>query len=55
VLKTAYANYDLENTIQLITGGDGNCWVRRSFDRLEINQVFQLVLSQIAYDALNLV
>jgi len=42
VLKTAYAYYDLENTIQLITGGDGNCWVRRSFDRLEINQVFQL-------------
>jgi hypothetical protein len=42
VLKTAYANYDLENTTQLVIGGDGNSWVRHSFDRLEIKQVFQL-------------
>jgi len=42
LLKTAYANYDLENTTQLVTGGDGNTWVRYSFARLEIKQVFQL-------------
>lgn len=42
LLKVAYANYDLENTEQLVIGGDGNSWVRHSFDRLEIDQVFQL-------------
>jgi len=43
LLKAAYVNYDLENTQQLIVGGDGNSWVRQSFDRFEINQVFRCV------------
>ena len=42
LLKSAYAHYDLEKTTQLVVGGDGNTWVRHSFDRFEIEQVFQL-------------
>ena len=32
LLKTAYKHYDLTNTAQLMVGGDGNSWVRHSFD-----------------------
>lgn len=42
LLKTAYAHYDLENTSRLVLGGDGNSWVRHSFDRFEMEHVFQL-------------
>lgn len=42
LLKSAYAHYDLENIAQLVIGGDGNSWVRHSFDRIEKEQVFQL-------------
>lgn len=34
LLKTAYTHYDLSNTKQLVVGGDGNRWVRQSFDML---------------------
>ena len=42
LLKVAHSNYDLANTKQLIIGGDGNRWVRQSFDRFDIQQEFIL-------------
>ena len=42
MLKAAYENYDLDNTTQLITGGDGGRWVRQSFDYLDLPQEFVL-------------
>jgi hypothetical protein len=42
VLKTAHRYYDLENTQLLITGGDGNQWVRHTFQRFEQPQEFVL-------------
>jgi len=42
ILRTAHQAYHLENTKLLITGGDGNQWVRHSFDRLDIRQEFVL-------------
>jgi hypothetical protein len=42
VLKTAHRFYDLEQTRLLITGGDGNQWVRNTFQRFEIPQEFVL-------------
>jgi hypothetical protein len=42
LVKEMYATYDLESVEQLITGGDSNTWVRHSFDRLGIPQIFQL-------------
>jgi len=42
VLMTAHRNYDLEPTQLLIVGGDGNQWVRNSFDRFAIKQEFLL-------------
>jgi hypothetical protein len=42
VLKTAHRYYDLEQTRLLITGGDGNQWVRRTFQRFELPQEFVL-------------
>ena len=36
VLKTAHRYYDLEQTRLLVTGGDGNQWVRHTFQRFEI-------------------
>ncbi len=42
VLKTAHRYYDLEETKLLITGGDGNQWVRRTFQRFEQPQEFVL-------------
>ena len=42
VLKTAYRYYDLEQTRLLISGGDGNQWVRRTFQRFELPEEFVL-------------
>ena len=42
VLKTAHRYYDLEQTRLLITGGDGNQWVRHTFQRFELPQEFVL-------------
>ncbi len=42
VLKAAHRYYDLEQTRMLISGGDGNQWVRRTFQRFELQQEFVL-------------
>ncbi len=42
VLMKAHLHYDLEQTKMLITGGDGNQWVRQTFNRLDISQEFIL-------------
>lgn len=42
ILRTAHQVYHLENTKLLVTGGDGNQWVRHTFDRLAIQQEFVL-------------
>ena len=42
VLREAHLCYDLEETKLLISGGDGNQWVRHTFDRLQIHQEFIL-------------
>lgn len=42
ILREAHLYYDLSQTQLLISGGDGNQWVRHSFDRLEIPQEFIL-------------
>jgi hypothetical protein len=42
LLKTAYAHYDLSNTTQMMVGGDGNRWVRQSFEMLGIPNEFVL-------------
>jgi hypothetical protein len=42
ILRTAHLKYDLSQTKLLITGGDGNHWVRHSFDRLGVKQEFIL-------------
>ena len=42
VLKTAHRHYDLEQTKLLISGGDGNQWVRRTFQRFGLQQEFVL-------------
>lgn len=42
VLKTAHTYYDLEQTKLLVTGGDGNQWVRHTFQRFELPQEFVL-------------
>lgn len=42
LLKKAHQYYDLETTQILITGGDGNAWVRHSFERFEVKQEFVL-------------
>jgi hypothetical protein len=42
VLREAHLCYDLERTKLLISGGDGNQWVRHTFDRLQIQQEFFL-------------
>jgi hypothetical protein len=42
ILRTAHQVYDLENTKLLVTGGDGNQWVRHTFDRIDIHQEFVL-------------
>ena len=40
--QEAHRTYDLSGTQRLISGGDGNEWVRHSFDRLELPQEFVL-------------
>ena len=42
IVREAHLYYDLRGTQILISGGDGNQWVRHSFDRLEIPQEFVL-------------
>jgi len=42
LLKAAHSHYDLGSTRLLVVGGDGAEWVRHSFDRLELPQLFQL-------------
>ena len=42
ILRTAHLKYDLSQTKRLISGGDGNHWVRHSFDRLGVKQEFVL-------------
>ena len=42
MLRTAYENYDLNMTTQMIVGGDGGSWVSRSFDLLSLPREFVL-------------
>jgi hypothetical protein len=42
IVREAHLSYDLSQTQILISGGDGNQWVRQSFDRLDIQQEFVL-------------
>jgi hypothetical protein len=42
LLKTAYEHYDLSNTKQMMVGGDGNRWVRQSFDMIGLPSEFVL-------------
>jgi hypothetical protein len=42
LLKAAHQAYDLSQTCLLVTGGDGNQWVRQSFHRLGIPEEFIL-------------
>lgn len=42
ILREAHLAYDLSQTQILICGGDGNQWVRHSFDRMELPQQFVL-------------
>jgi hypothetical protein len=42
ILREAHRTYDLSQTRILICGGDGNQWVRHSFDRMELPQHFVL-------------
>jgi|GEM_PF-237322 len=42
ILRETHRYYDLSETKMLICGGDGNQWVRHSFDRMEIPQEFVL-------------
>jgi len=42
MLKTAYQHYDLSITDQMVVGGDGNRWVRHSFDLLALPTEFVL-------------
>jgi hypothetical protein len=42
ILREAHLAYDLSQTQILISGGDGNQWVRHSFDRMDLPQQFVL-------------
>jgi hypothetical protein len=42
ILREAHLAYDLSQTKILISGGDGNQWVRHSFDRMDLPQQFVL-------------
>jgi hypothetical protein len=42
ILRETHVYYDLEKTNMLITGGDGNQWVRHSFERIGLPQEFVL-------------
>ena len=42
IVRETHLYYDLSETKMLISGGDGNQWVRHSFDRMDIPQEFVL-------------
>jgi hypothetical protein len=42
IVREAHLTYDLSQTQILISGGDGNQWLRQSFDRMDIQQEFVL-------------
>jgi hypothetical protein len=42
ILREAHVAYDLTQTRILISGGDGNQWVRHSFDQMDLPQQFVL-------------
>jgi len=42
LLKAAHQHYDLSTTDQVMVGGDGNRWVRQSFDLLNLPREFVL-------------
>jgi len=42
IVRETHLYYDLSETKMLISGGDGNQWVRHSFDRMELPQEFIL-------------
>jgi hypothetical protein len=42
ILREAHLAYDLSQTQILISGGDGNQWVRHTFDRMNLPQQFVL-------------
>jgi hypothetical protein len=42
ILREAHLAYDLSQTKILISGGDGNQWVRHSFERMDLPQQFVL-------------
>jgi hypothetical protein len=42
LLREAHLTYDLSQTRILISGGDGNAWVRHSFDQMDLPQQFVL-------------
>jgi hypothetical protein len=42
IVREAHLTYDMSQTKMLISGGDGNQWVRHSFDRMELPQQFVL-------------
>lgn len=42
IVRESHLYYDLSETKMLISGGDGNQWVRHSFDRMDIPQEFVL-------------
>jgi hypothetical protein len=42
ILREAHLFYDLESTKLLVSGGDGNQWVRHSFDRFQVQHEFVL-------------
>jgi hypothetical protein len=42
LLREAHLTYDLSQTRILISGGDGNQWVRHSFERMDLPQQFVL-------------
>jgi hypothetical protein len=42
IVRETHLYYDLSETKMLINGGDGNQWVRHSFDRMELPQEFIL-------------
>jgi hypothetical protein len=42
ILLDAHLRYNLEETTLLISGGDGNQWVRHTFDRMQLPQEFVL-------------
>lgn len=42
IVREAHLTYDLSQTQIFISGGDGNQWVRQSFDRMDIHQEFVL-------------